>query len=109
MEENTEATAEDSGSTSPYGVREFALTGNILITSVEEAQILADLLLTRYGNLRQDGEVEWPATTLLSVGDTLEVVEFKSDTVETKDNFLIKRQSIKFDGAMQGQAELRRG
>jgi len=109
LEENTETTTEDTSSISIYGVREFALTGNILITTVVEAQNAADLLLTRYGNLRQDASIQWPANTLLSVGDTLEVVEFKSDTLETKDNFLIKRQSITFDGSMQGNVELRRG
>jgi len=62
-----------------------------------------------YGGLRQDGAIEWPVSTLLAVGDTLEVTEFKSDTVETKDFFLIKRQNTKFDGSMQGQTELRRG
>ena len=92
-----------------YGIREFTLTGNQLITSVEQAQALADALITRYGGLRQDGSMSWPASTLLSVGDTLEVVEFLSSTVETKNNFLIKRQTIKFDGSMQGHAELRRG
>lgn len=108
-EENTETTAEDTNSVNIYGVREFALTGNILITTVTQAQELAALLLSLYGGLRQDGSIAWPVSTLLAVGDTLEVTEFKSDTVETKDFFLIKRQSIKFDGAMQGQTELRRG
>jgi len=109
LKENNETTAEDAASVKIYGVREFALTGNILITSVTQAQSLADSLLSFYGNLRQDGVIEWPVSTLLSVGDTLEVTEFKSDTVETKDYFLIKRQNTKFDGSMQGQTELRRG
>jgi hypothetical protein len=109
LEENTETTAQDSNSIAIYGIREFALTGNSLITSVNMAQTLAIVLVNQYGNLRQDGSMQWPASTLLSVGDTLEVIEFKSDTVETKDNFLIKRQSIKYDGSMQGQTELRRG
>lgn len=109
LEENTETTANDANSVNLYGVREFALTGNILITAVAQAQGIADLLLSLYGNVRQDGSMQWPASTLLSVGDTLEVTEFESDTVETKDFFLIKRQSIKFDGSMQGQTELRRG
>lgn len=109
LEENTETTASDTDSASLYGVREFALTGNILITTVAQAQEIAALLLNLYGNLRQDSSMQWPVSTLLSVGDTLEVTEFKSDTVETKDFFLIKRQSIKFDGSMQGQTELRRG
>lgn len=109
LEENTETTAEDANSVNIYGIREFALTGNILITTVDRAQELADLLLSFYGDLRQDGSMEWPASTLLAVGDTLEVTEFKSDTVETKDFFLIKRQNTKFTGAMQGQTELRRG
>lgn len=109
LEENTETTANDANSVNLYGVREFALTGNILINTVAQAQGIADLLLSLYGNVRQDGSMQWPASTLLSVGDTLEVTEFESDTVETKDFFLIKRQSIKFDGSMQGQTELRRG
>ncbi len=109
LEENTETTAEDAISINIYGTREFSITGNILITTVDQAQDLADLLLSFYGEVRQDGSMEWPVSTLLGVGDTMEVTEFKSDTVETKDFFLIKRQSTKFDGAMQGQTELRRG
>jgi len=108
-EEDTETTAEDTNSINIYGTREFALTGNRQITEAVQAQEIADELLSRYGDLRQDGAMEWPASTLLAVGDTLEVVEFKSDTVETKDNFLIKRQTTKFDGSMQGSTELRRG
>lgn len=109
LEENTETTEEDAASVALYGAREFALVGNRLITSDIEARIAASDLLTRYGELRQDGEIEWPASTLLSVGDTLEVVEFKSDTVETKSNFIVKRQNIKYTGAMQGRLEMRRG
>lgn len=108
-EENTETTASEAASILLYGIREFALTGNILITTAAQAQAIADELITFYGALRQDGSIEWPASTLLAVGDTVEVTEFKSDTVETKDFFLIQRQSTKFNGAMQGQTELRRG
>ncbi len=109
LEENTETTADDTDSVNLYGIREFALTDNILIVTVAQAQEIANLLLSLYGNVRQDGSINWFVSTLLSVGDTLEVTEFESDTVETKDFFLIKRQSIKFDGSMQGQTELRRG
>ncbi len=109
LEENTETVAEDATSVRIYGTREFALTGNILIATVQQARLLANELVSLYGNLRQDGSIAWPISTLLAVGDTLEVTEFKSDTVETKDFFLIKRQNTKFDGSMQGQTELRRG
>jgi len=109
LEENTETTADDTTSIKIYGVREFSLTGNVLITSQAQAQTIAAQLLSFYGNLRQDGAMSWPASTLLAVGDTLEVVEFKSDTVETKDYFIIKRQTTTFDGSLQGSAELRRG
>jgi hypothetical protein len=108
LEENTETTAEYLDSITLYGVREFSLTGNILITTPEEAQALVAELITRYGQVRQDAAVDWPMTTLVSIGSTIEVVEFKSATVETKGNFIIKRQSIKYDGALQGNAELRR-
>ncbi len=107
--ENTETTAEDAASVALYGVREFALTGNTIITTLAQATILASSLITSYGGLRQDGSMSWPASTLLAVGDTLLVTEFKSDAVETKDYFLIKRQTTKFTGAMQAQTELRRG
>lgn len=53
--------------------------------------------------------MDWRATSLVSVGSTIEAIEFKSDTVETKDFFIIKRQTITFDGSLQAQAELRRG
>ena len=108
LEEDTQTTDEDTDSIGLYGVREFALTGNTLIITLAQAKVLAAALITSYGGLRQDGSMTWPASTLLSVGDTLEVTEFKSDTVETKDFFIIKRQSTKFNGAMQGQTELRR-
>jgi len=107
--ENTETTADDTTSISIYGAREFALTGNQAITTLAQAQALADELITGYGELRQDAAIQWPATTLITVGDSLEVVEFKSDTVETKGNFIIKRQTIAFDGSLQANAELRRG
>lgn len=109
VSENTETVAEDGKSISIYGVREFNLAGNILITSQEQADVIAAGLLATYGGLRQDGAINWPATTLLAVGDTLEVVEFKSDTVETKDFFVIKRQTTTYDGGLIAQADLRRG
>lgn len=109
LDENTRTVMGDSDSISRYGVKEFSLAGNILVNSVDQARSLATSLLSRYSSLRRDGLIDWPISTLLSIGDALEVIEFKSDTVETKDNFLVKRQSIKFDGSLQGQTELRRG
>jgi len=109
LEENTETTTEDAESIRRYGAREFALTGNNLIRIFTQAKEIADELLTFYGGLRDDAAINWPTSTLLSVGSTAEVVEFKSDTVETKDFFLIKRQSTTFDGALRAQTELRRG
>ena len=109
LEENTETVAEDETSIQLYGKREFALTGNQLINTVSQAKGLAVLLIASYGDLRNDGAMSLPATTLTAVGDTLEVVEFKSDTVETKDYFLIKRQNTRFDGSLICQTELRRG
>lgn len=108
LTEDTKTTASQADSVGVYGVREFALTGNLLINTVARAQELAAALLTRYGELRQDAAIAWPITTLLSVGNTVEVTEFKSATVETKDNFIIKRQTLTYDGALQGDAELRR-
>jgi len=109
LTENTETTEEEIASIQRYGIREFALTGNRAITTLTQAQAVAAALIAGYGELRQDAVIEWPATTLITVGDTLEVVEFKSDTVETKGTFIIKRQTINFDGSLQAQAELRRG
>lgn len=109
LEENTETTAEDAESIAIYGAREFSLTGNGLIFLVSQAQQLADELIAFYGALRNDGSIKWNASTLVSIGDTIEVVEFKSDTVETKTLFLLKRQSLKFAGYLQGSTELRRG
>jgi len=107
--EDTENTVEDVPSIRLYGVREFGLTGNILINSQAQADVIAAQLLAGYGSLRQDAAITWAASTLISVGDTLEVVEFKSDTVETKAFFIIKRQSITYDGSLQATADLRRG
>lgn len=107
--ENTKTIVSDSVSISRYGQREFSLTGNQLITSAEKANELAASILDFYGDLRNDGSLSWPGSTLVAVGDTVEVTEFKSDTVETKDFFLIKRQSIEFYGALDSEIELRRG
>ena len=106
--ENTETSDELSESVERYGARELALTGNDHITSVTQAQEIAALLLSFYGGVRNDGAINWFGSTLVAVGDTLEVVEFKSDTVETKAYFLIKRQTTTFDGSIQTQTELRR-
>jgi len=108
LEENTETTASDTISINRYGTREFALTGNVLVTTIEQAQGLADNLIVFYGNLRNDGAFNWFGSTLIAVGDTLEVAEFKSETVETKTDFIIKRQTTKFDGGIQVETELRR-
>jgi len=109
LTENIETVEGEAESVQRYGIREFALTGNRAITTLAQARAVAASLIAGYGDLRQDAVIEWPATTLITVGDSLEVVEFKSDTVETKGNFIIKRQTITFDGSLQAQAELRRG
>ena len=109
LEENTETTAEDLDSINIYGVREFELTGNRLITYIPQAQQLADDLIEFYGGLRNDGSIKWYSSTLVSIGDTLEIVEFKSDTVETKTLFLINRQSIRYAGYLEADTSLRRG
>lgn len=109
LEEDTETTAEDAESIRSYGKREFALTGNALIATADQAQEIADELIEYYGDLRNDGVIRWNPSTLVSVGGTLEVVEFESDTVETKTNFTIKRQTLKFAGYLTGSTELRRG
>jgi len=109
LEEATETADLGELSINRYGVREFVLSGNKLITSSSEAISIAQSLLSFYGDLRNDAAIEWPSSTLLSVGDTAEVTEFKSDTVETKDYFVIKRQTTTFDGSIKADAELRRG
>lgn len=107
--ENTETTKKNQDSINAYGTREFALTGNQLITTPEQANTLADNLNSFYGEeLRKDALIDWWGGTLLAVGDTLEVVEFKNDTIETKDYFVIKRQTTTFDGSLQTETELRR-
>lgn len=109
QEENTETVRQNDASIKLYGVREFSLTGNALVNSQAQAEEIAAQMLSFYGSLRQDGAMTWPANTLLAVGDTLEVVEFKSDTVETKSYFIIKRQTTTYDGSLMGSTELRRG
>jgi len=109
LTENTETEAENADSIRLYGLREFSLTGNQQINTIARAEAIAAQLILFYGSLRQDAAINWPASTLLAVGDTLEVVEFKSDVVETKDFFIIKRQTTSYDGGLVADAELRRG
>jgi hypothetical protein len=108
LEENTKTTANNPESVEIFGVREYELTGNQLIKSADQARELADELIQFYGELRDDGNFTWHFSTLVSIGDTVEVVEFKSTTVETKTNFTIKRQTIKYAGYLEAQTNLRR-
>lgn len=107
--ENTRTVAVDNDSVKKYGPKELFIGGNRLITSVSQAESLANAVLALYGTPRQDASIQWRGNTLGEIGDTLEVVEFKSATVETKDNFVIKRQNINFNGGLATETELRRG
>lgn len=106
--EDTEVTARNQESVDRYGAREFAVTGNALITTLAQAQELADNLLTYYGGIRNDGSMTWPGNTLQGVGESLEVVEFGELGIETKGNFLIKRQTTTFNQGLRVETELRR-
>lgn len=109
LTEITEAVTEDTESIAKYGRREFSLTGNQLITSAEQAEEMATALLSSYGDLRADGALSWPGNLMVAVGDTVEVTEFESAAVTTTDHFLIKRQNLTFNGALDSSMELRRG
>lgn len=108
LTESTEVTAEDTDSVRKYGKREFEIKGNALITSADQAGEIAAALLPLYGAIRNDGSLEWPCTSLVAVGDTVEITEYDDGVVETKDFFVIKRQNVTFNGALDGDLSVRR-
>lgn len=106
---NGEYVEENAESVKEYGVRLNSIKNNQLITNIVAAWNIATGILSEYNSMRNDAQCEFPGNTIVSVGDTVELTEFKNDTVETKDYFLIKRQKITFDGSLRSSVDLRRG
>jgi hypothetical protein len=103
--EPEEYVASNSNSILLYGKKEYHYKENFLIQDTTMAVAIATNLLNAYANPRKDVSVDWIGNPALELGD---VIDNPGKYPTADDNYIVTKQSIKYDGTLNTITEARK-
>lgn len=108
--DDQQITSADRASIKTYGVRNINIDSNTLVNSKQLAQTIASRVLSFSKSARRDNSVSWAGNLITSVGDTVKALDYYDsiNDVGYSDYFLVRRQSLTFDGGLAVETDLQR-
>jgi hypothetical protein len=101
-------TAEDTPSIAENGVLEYKFPDNHLVQNGDNAQAIADNLVTSFATPHKDTSVNWRGDPALELGDEITVPTYQRGATTLTADFYIFKNKIDFDGTLKSTTEGRK-
>ena len=101
-------TDQDDDSIMSNGRLEYTFPKNILIQTRSVAETIAAVLLQSYSIERKDIELDWMGNPAVELGDMFEAPEYQRGSIDNRENFLVFKNKLDFDGTLRGTLSGRR-